>query len=425
VKFRLLSIFFITFCISYAQNTGKIEWGSEVNDNILNIEQLPVNFDLRESGRLSPIKTQPDGGCWTSATMASVESLFRTFGYGKFELSDINLKLCHCFDPERSSNGNHFMATAYFSRGAGPLPKAPETDSLCDLTPQTTAYITDARFLPDNPSLIKKVIMNFGAVYSMMYFNKNELDTVSNVYYAKSRKINHVIDIIGWNDTINTITGKGVWIAQNSLGIKFGDSGFFYIPYDDPNILQYNAIWNKWIAYDSLLQIYYYDTLGSYRSYGYNDSLIYGLIKFTAGSDCEIIKIGTSVNHPDTRIYTEIYTGFNKKTGKLTGKSAIISEKNCKYPGYYSFDLENPVSLTKGEDFYILMRYIVPGVSMPMPVEQYVEGYGNPELTSKKCWINHNIEQWPDAWYETGAESEFEFLKFNLCIKAYCVDSGD
>jgi len=165
--------------------------------------------------------------------------------------------------------------------------------------------------------------------------------------------------------------------------------------------------------------------LGSYRSYGYNDSLIYGLIKFTAGSDCEIIKIGTSVNHPDTRIYTEIYTGFNKKTGKLTGKSAIISEKNCKYPGYYSFDLENPVSLTKGEDFYILMRYIVPGVSMPMPVEQYVESYGNPELTSKKCWINHNIEQWPDAWYETGAESKFEFLKFNLCIKAYCVDSGD
>lgn len=422
MKFHILSIFLFFNTIIFAQNFDGRIFGWEISDSILNIKQLPVCFDLRNTDRLSPVKTQPDGGCWTSATMGSVESLFRTFGFGNFELSDVNLKLCHGFDPDRSSNGNHFMATAYFSRGSGPVIKSPDTDSLCEIAPHTVAYITDARFLPDDPMLIKKVIVKFGAVYSMIYFSKNELDSVSNVYYTESDKINHVIDLVGWNDTVKTKSGTGVWIAQNSLGSKFADYGFFYIPYNNPNILEYNAIWNKWIKYDSGLKIYYYDTLGSYRSYGYNDSLIYGLIKFTAKSDCEITKVGTSINHSDTKIYSEIYKEFDKVTGKLADKQTIISEKSCKYPGYYSFDLEEPVRLRKGEEFYVLMRYIVPGVSMPMPVEQYVEGYGNPVLTNDKCWINHDINQWPDAWYETGKNAEYDFLNFNLCIKAYCVD---
>ncbi len=375
---------------------------------------------MRNTGRISAVKTQPDGGCWATATMASVESLFRTFGYGDYDLSAMNLKLFHGFDSTRSTNGNHYMATAYFSRGSGPVIRSPETDSLQTATP--VAYITDARFLPDDPELIKNVIMEFGAVYSMMHFVRSETDSVTTVYYTDKEKINHAVNLVGWNDTMVTKTGCGAWITQNTLGIKFGDSGFFYIPYGDPNILKYNAIWNRWIPHDPESIIYFYDTLGSYSSYGYNDSLIYALVKYTAGSDCRITKIGTSINHPNTRIFTEIYRGFDKSTGALSGKLSVIPEKNCRYPGYYTFDLKEPVSLKMGEEFHILMRYIAPVESMPMPVEKYIEGYSDPVLTAGKCYINHDISRWPEAWYETGANSEYDFLRFNLCIKAYCVE---
>lgn len=425
MKYQLLSILFFLSGLSFAQHIERDIWGGEVDGSILDMMQLPVSFELRSSSRLSPVKTQPDGGCWTSATMVSVESLFRTFGYGNFEFSDVNLKVCHGYDHRRSSNGNHFMATAYFTRGSGPVIKNPEADSLCEITPKTAALITDARFLPDDPALIKKVIMKFGAVYSMMHFKKDELDSVTNIYYSDSEKINHVIDLVGWNDTVSTKAGTGVWIAQNSLGVKFADSGFFYIPYSDPNILKYNAIWNKWIPYDSLLHIFYYDTLGSYFSYGYNDSLIYGLVKYTAISNCEISGVGTSVNHTNTRVYAEIYKNFDRETGELTGKCAVIPERKCEYPGYYTLNIGPPVRLRKGEEFYILMRYIVPGASMPMPVEKYIDGYSNPTLTAGKSWINHDIDQWPDAWFETGKNAEYDFLKFNLCIKAYCIDLKD
>ncbi len=418
--------FFLFFVFPlFAQQNDRVSYGGEINDILLqNKDELPLVFDLRKTSRLSPVKTQPDGGCWASATMSSVESLFKTFDYGDFKLSDINLKLFNGFDSARSTNGNHFMATAYFTRGAGPLLSSPQTDSVFALAPETAAYITDARFLPDDSEIIKNVIINFGAVYSMIYFNKNNFDTLSCILYSQKHKINHVVDLVGWNDTMQTKNGSGVWISQNSLGNKFGDSGFFYIPYTDYNVLKFNAIWNKWIPYDSNARIYYYDTLGTYFSYGYNDSLIYGLVKYIALSDCEITKIGTSVNCNNTKIYTEIYGKFNRHTGALTDKKAVIGERICNYPGYYTFDLENPIELKKGEEFYILMRYISPGESMPMPVEEVVKGYSNPVLTSGKCFINHDIEKWPDAWFETGKDAEYDFLKFNLCIKAYCIDTG-
>ncbi len=387
-------------------------------------EKLPVTFTLQGTGRLGPVKTQPDGGCWSSAALGSVESVWRTFGFGEYILSDINLKLCNGFDPSRSTYGNHYMATAYFTRGSGPIMKNPETDSLCEQNPVKPGYITDARFLPDDPGLIKQTIVETGAVYSMLYFRKELLDTLTNIYYCPKKKdINHAIDLVGWNDTLKTESGKGVWIAQNSLGISFGDKGYFYIPYSDPNILKYNAIWPKWISYDPEAEIYYYDTLGSYRSYGFHDSVCYGLVKFTARDSLFITKIGTSVNEPNTKIFTEIYHQFDTVTMQLSEKLAVIGEATCKFAGYYTFDLNEKVRVKKDEDFYILTRYITPNDTMPIPIETFIRGYSDPKLASHKCWINPDYNKWPEAWYECGADSKFKFLNFNLCIKAYTLSA--
>jgi hypothetical protein len=299
------------------------------------------------------------------------------------------------------------------------LIRNPETDSVSLIDPVTAAYITDARYLPDDPKLIKQTIMDFGAVYSMMYYRKSDLDTLSNICYTNKKMINHAAIITGWNDTMSTADGNGVWIIQNSLGDKFGDKGYFYMPYSDPNILRYNAVWPKWIPYEPGSKVLYYDTLGSFRSYGFSDSVCHGLVKFTPGFKCRLVKVGTSVNKENSRCEATIYKYFDT-IGKKTGKPAGYTEElNCRYAGYYTVDLTKPVEIDSNESFYVMMKYISPADTMPLPVETYIEGYSDPHITGGKCWVNPDAEKWPDAWYECGEFRKFEGLNFDLCIKCY------
>jgi hypothetical protein len=421
MKFSLLVLFeFLMIVFGFAQEHNSKVYIPDFDSLIMIPKKTPQYFDLRNSKRLGDVKTQANGGCWASAAIGSVESVRRTFGYGNEILSDINLKLFHGFVEERSSNGNHYMATAYFSRRSGPLVKNAESDSTYNPIPITDQYITQARYLPDNPDIIKKAIMDFGAVYSMMYFRKNDLDSLTNIYYTRIKKINHAVILTGWNDTLATKKGTGVWIAQNSLGTRFGDKGFFYIPYLDPNILEYNAIWPCWIPFEEDSRIYYYDTLGSYHSYGFRDSICYGLVKFIAEKDIKIQKIATHVNYAGTKIHSEIYDQFDTLTMELSGPLIHTKKYHCRFAGYYSIDLEKPVQINKGNDFYIMVQYITSSDTLPLPVETYIPGYSEPHITSKKCWINPDYQRWPLAWYECGNESKWATLNFNLCIKVYC-----
>ena len=384
-------------------------------------ESLPIAYDLRGVGRLSPVKAQPSGGCWASASMGAVESVWRTYGFGKYTLSDKNLQLFNGFDSLRRTNGNHYMATAYFTRGSGPLLKNRESDSISGPGQEIVAYITDARYLPHDPKLIKQTIMDYGAVYSMLYFKNKFMDTITFVYSTQIEKINHAVDLVGWNDTMPTKNGRGAWIAQNSMGKKFGDHGFFYISYADKNILYHNAVWPKWIPFDSTSSIYYYDTLGATIPFGYHDTICCGLVKYTADEDLLIKKIGTSITSPGTKVTGHVYGNFKEKSKKLSRKKAIVEEKECKMAGYYSFDLKEPVHVKKGEDFYIMMQYVTPNDSFPLPTEKFLKDYADPHITTGKCWVNANVNRWPTAWNVCGANVEYETLRFDLCIKAYCV----
>lgn len=415
----ILWIFMLLGEYCYMQNQYPIP--PDFDKNLFNREILPEVFDLRDFDRLGGVKVQPTGGCWASAAMGSVESVRKSAGLKDTILSDINLKLFHGFVPERSINGNHLMATAYFSRGSGPIPKNPETDSVYQHHPKILSYISDARYLPDDPNLIKQVILDYGAVYSMMFFRKKDMDTITNIYYTNKEKINHAVILVGWNDTLDTKDGYGVWIAQNSLGLKLGENGFFYIPYQDPNILTINAIWPKWMDYNPDAKLYYYDTLGSYYSYGFRDTICYGLVKYEADENVQLTKIGTSINFNNSRIYAEVYSEFDTSLKTLSGYLGNIEPFYCRYSGYYSLDVNQEIEIKKGDDFYIMMRYITPNDTLPLPVETAIEGYSIPHIMQNRCWINPDYEKWPTTWYECGADSKYSTLHFDLCIKAYCI----
>lgn len=382
---------------------------------------LPMVFDLRLTNQLSDIRTQGTGGCWSSSTMITIEAWMRKMGYGNYNLSDRNLQLKHGFDDSRNTYGNHYMATAYFSRGSGPAERSRENDSTIFTSPQIPYILSGARYLPGAPNLIKQTIFDFGPVYSMLYFKRKEVDSVSHILNSPENPlehINHAVALVGWNDTMSTRLGEGVWIAQNSLGEKFGDSGFFYIPYQDENILKHNAIWPEWDTYSEDFTTLYYDTLGSFNTYGFNDSICYALVKLEVPEDCQLLRVASHINTPGTYVNFEVYTDFNIENKLLSGKISQTEEYLCVFPGYYTLDLEEKISLRKGNNIYIMARYNAPLYPDPVPVEQTIEDYAYPHLTTGKCWVNPNLHKWPDAWYECGNNSEYPALKFDLCIRA-------
>ena len=103
-------------------------------------------------------------------------------------------------------------------------------------------------------SQIKQLIMQYGAVQSAIYSQPDirSLSAYYNeenaaYYYPESQECNHDIDIIGWDDTYpkeNFVTEPekdGAFICKNSWGADFGQNGFFYISYEDPNIGVYGV----------------------------------------------------------------------------------------------------------------------------------------------------------------------------------------
>lgn len=410
--------FFLGVCTSgsIAQPGGELNFDRiKVNPN-----EMPIAFDLRATNLLSKVRTQPTGGCWSSSVMATVEPWMRRAGYGDPSFSDRNLQLTHGFDNSRNTYGNHYMATAYFSRGSGPVEQDAGMDSVALYRPRIPYILGNARYLPGDPLLIKETVMDFGPVYSMLYFKRREVDTINHVLHQPDNPlqlINHAVTLVGWNDTLPTPEGRGVWIAQNSLGKKFGEDGFFYIPYENTDILKHNAVWTSWVPFAGDHKICYHDTLGSFNSYGFNDSLCYGLVKFATERESTIVGLASYINNPGTSLHFEVYSDFNEETRSLSGKIGETATYRCVFPGYYTLDLPATVSLAAGETFYILAKYVAPGTTEPLPVEDPIKDYSNPHITSGTCWVNPDAEKWPDAWYPCGTGSPYPALYFDLCVR--------
>jgi C1A family cysteine protease len=378
----------------------------------------PSSYDLRTQGKVTSVKDQGGcGSCWAFATMGSVESRWLVSGYGTYDLSENNLKECHGFVWDGCDGGNEEMATAYLSRDSGPVAESadPYVDSDVSCTPGVTpvAYETDAYFLPKDANTIKDFILNYGGVYTTMYYGNTYYNASNYSYYCRHTKdINHAVLIAGWDDSKLTAAGTGAWIIKNSWGTSWGENGYFYVSYSDKNILSYNAFWPDRIGYDPDAAIYQYDYLGADSKAGYGYTYGYGLVKFVASANLQIDKLATWVVSSNSTVDFYIYDDFNGTTlstplGSLTGQS-------CPYAGYYTFELPQRINVNSGNDFYIKVRYSTSnsGEGYPVPIETAIDGYSAPTIETGKCWVSLDGSSWMPIGGSTG-------YAWDLCIRAY------
>jgi len=254
--------------------------------------------------------------------------------------------------------------------------------------------------------------MNYGAIAVSYYHNDaNFNNTDDTYYYSGTENSNHGVLLVGWDNTKSTNGGTGAWIIKNSWGTSWGESGFFYMSYNDSHAIDNATIYPIRKETNNIDTVLMYDEFGEITSYGFGDYKDYALIKYNVSEEYSFNKIGTYIGASNSNIDIEVFSTKNGNT--LTDTLASVYNILVEHPGYYTFD----IPFTANADFYIKIKYFTPDDKYPIPAETEIEDYAYPQVESNVCWISSNGSNWQLIGSETNTEAD-------LCIRAYGTKSN-
>jgi uncharacterized protein (TIGR02145 family) len=378
-------------------------------------------YDMRLLGLVTSVKNQGDcGSCWTFGTYGSMESHWKVMGFSDYDLSENNLKDCAGFDLGPCDGGNSWMSISYLTRFSGtylesqdPYEDFPDT---CRHLGNTQASFEFAeRFLPNDENLIKQTLMTFGATYTAFYWDGSYFDGSNNTYYYNgTNSANHAVTIVGWNDTITTAGGQGAWIIKNSWGTSWGDTGYFYISYNDSQVNSEASYYPDRHSMSTTFTQYNYAPLGECIDTGFNSPVAYAVEKYVSTSTYPLLRVSSWVASGNGTMDLSVYSNFNGTT--FSGLLDSITNIPTPLNGFYSWDLPVPLNIPVGNSFYIRAKYYTPGYNTPIPVEAVVDGWSSGAvIMSGVGWISPDGNTWTPIG--TGTSDPF-----NLCILAYAAN---
>jgi C1A family cysteine protease len=203
---------------------------------------VPTKWDWRGQG-VPAIRDQGQcGSCWAFGTTAVVESAIGIFGKQSVNLSE--QFVVDCNQNQFSCDGGDWSFEMFQKPEGGVLENDyPYTayDGNCYGSKVAHPFLIDSFNVLDSPGVdaIKNTIYTYGAVgvsmsvcgsfpgYSGGVYDSSECD------YADR---NHIVSLVGWDDTVSHSKGKGAWILRNSWGDSWGDNGYAKIAYNTAGI---------------------------------------------------------------------------------------------------------------------------------------------------------------------------------------------
>lgn len=404
--------------IDLSHNTG-------MAPNLLRTLALPTYYDLRTQNRLTAIRDQGGcGSCWAFASIGSLESSLMPGQPSDF--SENNLKNLSGFDFGACSGGNRTMASAYMARWAGPVNETADPYNLSNgnYSPPNLAQaasVQDIAFVPDRSgptdnAAIKQAVMTYGAMYTTYYHDDTCYNPATySYYYTGGQYANHAVCIVGWDDSYDKTRFKtaapanGAFIARNSWGTWWGQSGYFYISYYDSNVGIENACYvaDPTFPYDT---VYQYDTFGWIGNVGYGNTTAWLANVFTAAEDCSLAAASTYAASSGSSYVLYIYR--DPTSTPTSGTLAATKAGSMADPGYHTARLDSPVSLTAGQKFAVVMQLTTPGYNYPIPYERPYSGYDSAATASAgQSYISNNGSSWTDI--------TSSYSNTNVCLKAF------
>ena len=428
----------------------------------------PARYDLRDHGGVTPVRDQGAfETCWAFASYGSLESSIlvqkpedQTYTAADIDFSERHMAANHGYDLTVQNGGSMLMAMAYLLRWDGPASEAsaPYPADGATAWPAETPpgdgprlHVQQVRWLPgktaylDNDA-IKRHVMEFGGVYVTFYAATNlyfNAETAS--YYCPSPKsVNHGVTIVGWDDgyprtnfkPVATFLGSalppgnGAYLAKNSWGEDFGQSGYFWVSYYDANFaLSPMAVFNGSEPKSNYSTIYQYDELG-YTGKSHSGNSRAGkpwmANVFTAESDDQIKAVGFYALAPSTqyriRVFTDVAEGGDPSTGTLRDSNTQVGE--LKYAGYYTVPLDKVVPVAAGTRFAVAVELYsknlgyVNDLGGPLAYEAPVPGYSTrASAAAGQSFFSGNGTKWYDLTTSVPGA--------NFCVKAYGIADRD
>jgi C1A family cysteine protease/uncharacterized protein YndB with AHSA1/START domain len=390
-------------------------------------------FDLRTQGRVTPAKNQGQCGCcWAFSTIASLESSL--LPSVSTDLSEDNMKNSNGFDLSPCLGGNSFMSTAYLSRWSGPLsessdPYSSTQSSSSGMTAPNSAalyHVQEVLFVParsgslDNQN-IKTMLVQKGAVYSSVHWEDSYYSpSAAAYYYSGSSAANHAITIVGWDDSydLNKFSsrppGNGAFIVKNSWGSSWGENGYFYVSYYDKQIGRDNAVFTA-ESTSNYYHIYQYDPLGWVASFGDVGDTEFFANVFTAQSAEDISAIAFYTPTLNAQYTISLYKDIWNTP--VSGSALITQSGTIAIPGYHTITLSQPVRVTQGEKFSVVVKLTSPGNNYPVAIEYPYSGFSSKATAlSGESYVSNNGVSWTDL--------TTIYANSNVCLKAFSSRSG-
>jgi C1A family cysteine protease len=382
---------------------------------------MPGAFDLREQGKLTPVRDQgPWGVCWTFASCGSLESFLLPAEVHDF--SEEHMALRHGFDGGLNAGGNRDMASAYLARWSGPVAEADDAygDGVSPDGLNTAKHVQDILYLPprqhaaDN-DLIKWALQSHGALYTTISWTPlSYSETHAAYYYGGSEAANHAVLIVGWDDAYSRTNfsaeppGDGAFIVRNSWGASWGDGGYCYVSYHDTIIATELAAFAAEPA-DNYTGIYQHDELGATAYAGWP----WMANRFVAAGPHEsLTAVAFYAPVPDTAY--EIYVGGTLADRQLACSGTIA------IPGYRTVKLPEAKALREGEAFHVIVKLAAPSTQYVTAIEYPWSHYSS----AATAQANESFAS-PDGstWTDMGASGSP--YRSNVCLKAFTTTSGE